>query len=325
MWTGTLSFGLVAIPVGLHGATREHELEFHQFEAGTSDRIRYKRVNERTGEEVPFERIVKGVDVGGGELVMVDRDELEQVAPGRSRLLSIEKFVELAEIDPVFFQKTYYLGPSGDTAAKPYRLLVEALTRTGQAAVASFVMREKEYLAAIRVDGPVLALSTLYFGDEVRDPAAELGELPEAEIAGKEVDMAVALIESLSDRWDPNEFRDTYTERVRDLIESKRTGGEVIAAPEAPEATEVIDLMEVLRRSVEQAGAKRRAEPLKDAGTAAADKPASGEADDDLANRTKADLDKLAREFDIKGRSSMTKDDLLAAIRRFERAERRAS
>jgi DNA end-binding protein Ku len=320
-----LSFGLVAIPVGLHGATREHELEFHQFEAGTSDRIRYKRVNERTGEEVPFERIVKGVDVGGGELVMVDRDELEQVAPGRSRLLSIEKFVELAEIDPVFFQKTYYLGPSGDTAAKPYRLLVEALTRTGQAAVASFVMREKEYLAAIRVDGPVLALSTLYFGDEVRDPAAELGELPEAEIAGKEVDMAVALIESLSDRWDPNEFRDTYTERVRDLIESKRTGGEVIAAPEAPEATEVIDLMEVLRRSVEQAGAKRRAEPLKDAGTAAADKPASGEADDDLANRTKADLDKLAREFDIKGRSSMTKDDLLAAIRRFERAERRAS
>jgi DNA end-binding protein Ku len=320
IWTGTLSFGLVAIPVGLHSATKEHELEFHQFEEGTSDRIRYKRVNERTGEEVPFERIVKGVDVGGGDLVLVSRDELEQVAPGRSRLLSIVKFVDVAEVDPVFYARTYYLGPVGEGAATPYRLLLAALARTGRAAVASFVMREKEYLALIRPAGDVLALSTLYFADEVRDPRRELGDLPEAEpVGGKELAIAAQLIDALSGPWDPAEFHDSYTDGVRDLVESKRTGGQLVAAAEPPQPTKVVDLMEVLRRSVQAASTSRPA-PTSSA--------ASGDGDgDDLSGRTKSDLDKLARQLHIKGRSTMTKAHLIRAIRdaRQHHETRRAS
>ena len=319
MWTGMLSFGLVSIPVGLHSATEEHGLEFHQFEQGTSDRIRNKRVNERTGQEVPFARIVKGVDVGGGDLVIVSREELEQVAPGRSRLLSIVQFVDVAEIDAVFFQNTYYLAPTGDGSARPYRLLLEALARTNRAAVASFVMREKEYVAAIRADGDVLTLSTLHFADEVRDPHVELPDLPDAtQVRGKELDMAVQLIESLVGRWLPGEYHDTYTERVRDLVESKRSGGELVAAPEAPPATEVVNLMEVLRRSVQEADARRHeSAPRADRvpTTPAAKAPADPGDADGLADRTKADLGRIARQLVISGRSTMTKDQLVDAIR----------
>ena len=319
MWTGMLSFGLVSIPVGLHSATEEHELEFHQFEQGTSDRIRNKRINERTGQEVPFARIVKGVDVGGGDLVIVSRDELEQVAPGRSRLLSIVQFVDLGEINPLYFQKTYYLAPTGDGSAKPYRLLLEALARTNRAAIASFVMREKEYVAAIRADGDVLTLSTLHFADEVRDPHQELGDLPDGtQVRSNELDMAVQLIESLAGPWDPSQYRDTYADRVRELVESKRTGGEVVAAPEAPQATEVVNLMDVLRRSVQEAATRRQASapggdqvPPTPGAQASADQ---GDADE-LANQSKADLGRIARRLDISGRSTMTKGELVAAIR----------
>ena len=320
IWTGTLSFGLVAIPVGLHSATEEHELEFHQFEEGTSDRIRYKRVNERTGEEVPFERIVKGIDVGGGDLVLVSRDELEHIAPGRSRLLSIVTFVDLAEIDPVFYARTYYLAPAGEGATRPYRLLLDALARTGRAAVASLVMREKEYIAVIRPTGDVLALSTLHFADEVRDPRRELGDLPDPTPAGsKELDIATQLIDAMSGPWDPAEFQDTYTERVRDLVESKRTGGQVVAAPEAPQPTQVVDLMDALRRSVQAAA------PGRPTTTEAA---SSDDSDgDDLPTRTKSDLDELARRLRIKGCSTMTKEQLISAIRDARRHDetRRAS
>lgn len=262
IWSGFLSFGLVSIPVRLYSATQEHEVDFHQFERGTSDRIRYKRVNERTGDEVEYDDIVKGHEVSGGEYVIVEKDELEEIAPGRSRALEIEQFVELAEIDPIHFQKSYYLGPGGDDNDTSYALLRTALQKTDRAAVAKFVMRGKEYLACVRASGQVLVLETMYFADEIRDPAKELGDLPKAASKGKQLDMAVDLIEAMTEEWKPKQYRDTYTERVEELVEAKRKGEEVVTES-APAATGVTDLLTALQDSVAAAKKGRRKAPAK--------------------------------------------------------------
>ncbi|MGX7681632.1 non-homologous end joining protein Ku [Jatrophihabitans sp. DSM 45814] len=254
IWTGVISFGLVSVPVGLYSATEEHEVSFHQFEQGTTDRIRYKRVNERTDTEVEYADIVKGADIGGGHYVMLDQDELDAVAPGRSRSIDIQTFVDLEEIDPIYFQKSYYLGPPDQDTAKTYALLRDAMSDNNKAAIATFVMRGKEYLAAIRADGDVLVLETLYFADEVRDPKSELKNLPAAVSGrGKELKMAGQLINSMAGNWRPADYHDTYTERVNALIAAKGKGAEVNVAEEAPEPTNVIDLMAALQRSVESA------------------------------------------------------------------------
>ena len=159
--TGAITFGLVSVPVGMYSATHEHEVGFHQFEKGTADRIRYRRVNERTGEEVGYDDIVKGADVGGGDYVMLDQDELDSVAPGRSRSLEIDRFVEPADIDPLYYQKTYWLGPGSAETKKVYALLRDAMAKGGRAAIGTLVMRGKEYLAAIRADGDLLVLQTM--------------------------------------------------------------------------------------------------------------------------------------------------------------------
>lgn len=252
IWSGVISFGLVSVPVALYSATEAHEVSFHQFERGTTDRIRYKRVNERTDDEVEFSDIVKGADVGGGHYVMLEPDELDSVAPGRSRSLDIQLFVDVDEIDPIYHQKSYYLGPPDKDTAKTYALLRDAMADTNKAAIASFVMRGKEYLAAIRADGNVLVLDTLYFADEIRDPKQQLDDLPGSGSArGKELRMASQLIGSMAGKWRPADYHDTYTERVKDLIEAKRTGSEVTAAEQAPEPTNVIDLLSALQRSVD--------------------------------------------------------------------------
>jgi DNA end-binding protein Ku len=264
IWTGVISFGLVSVPVGLYSATEEHEVSFHQFQKDTSDRIRYKRVNERTGKEVEYSHIVKGADVGGGKYVMLGQDELDSVAPGRSRSLEIQAFVDLDEIDPIYFQKTYYLGPSGEQAKKTYALLRDAMADMNRAGIATFVMRGKEYLAAIRADRDLLLLETMFFADEVRDPKSELENLPgKTSFSGKELTMASQLIESMSDTWRPADFRDTYTERVNDLIESKRKGREFTAADDAPDPTNVVDLMAALQASVDAARTRRGSSPRK--------------------------------------------------------------
>src|SRR5689334_15898576 len=178
IWTGVISFGLVSVPVAIYSATQEHEVSFHQFEKGTNDRIRYHRVNERTGDEVDYDNIVKGADVGGGQYVMLDPEELDAIAPGRSRALEIQTFVDLDEIDPIYFQKTYYLAPPTDEAKKTYALLRDAMADANRAAIATLVMRNKEYLAAIRPQGDLLVLETMFFADEVRDPHKEIDNLP---------------------------------------------------------------------------------------------------------------------------------------------------
>ncbi len=257
IWSGYISFGLVSVPIGLYSATEEHNLDFHQFQRGTSDRIRNKRVNERTGREVDYDKIVKGHDVGGGEYVIVEQEELSDIAPGRSRSLEITRFVDLDEIDPIHFQKSYYLAPSDKENASSYGLLRDALAKTNRAGIASFVMRSKEYLAAIRADGNVIVLETMFFADEIRDPAKELSDLP-GKKSGKQLSMAVDLIEAMSGTWRPGDYKDSYTERVKQLVADKRKGKEIVFNEEEPEATSTTDLVSALRASVEEARKRRQ-------------------------------------------------------------------
>src|SRR4051812_13005717 len=163
IWSGAISFGLVSIPVELYSATQDHTVHFNQFQRGTSDRVRYKRVNERTGDEVEYGDIVKGREVGDGQFVLVEPAELDEIAPGRSRTIDINAFVDLDEIDPIFYQKTYWLAPAKKEFAKPYALLTKAMTDSNRAGIATFVMRGKQYLTAVRARNGVLALETLYF------------------------------------------------------------------------------------------------------------------------------------------------------------------
>ena len=204
IWKGALSFGLVNIPVGLYPATSDKSIHFNQFEEGTSDRIRYKKVNERTGEEVPQERIARGFDLGGGEYVVLSDEELEAAEPKKSRQVEISDFVEQADIDPVYFRSSYYLAPEEAGADKAYALLRQAMADSGRVAIATLVMRNKEYLVAIRPEDEVLALHTMYFSDEVRSPGRDIA-LPDTEdVTDRELSMAQLLIESMESDWDPS-------------------------------------------------------------------------------------------------------------------------
>lgn len=306
IWSGAINFGLVTIPVELYSATEDHTISFRQFERGTSDRIRYKRINERTGKEVAFSDIVKGAEVGGGEYVIIEPEELDQIAPGRSRTIDINTFVDLDEIDPIHFQKTYWLSPAKEEYGRSYSLLLQAMEKTNRAGIASFVMRGKEYLTAVRAGDGLLVLNTLLFVEDIRDPAKELKNLPEITTArGKELEMATNLIESMTDEWRPEEFKDTYTEQVEKLIDTKRDGKEIMAETEPAEPTKVVDLFEALSRSVE--GRKKGGS-------------GSAKAEETVDDLSKADLEKLAKELDIKGRSKMTKDELEKAVTKAQRS-----
>jgi DNA end-binding protein Ku len=326
IWTGVITFGLVSVPVGLFTATEDHTVHFHQLQRGTSDRVRNRRVNERTGEEVAAADIVKGYEVGEGEYVVVEPGELDEIAPGRSRTLEITDFVDLDRIEPVYFGRTYYIAPRGKEYLKVYELLRTALAETGKAGVATFVLRNRQYLTALRAEDRVLLLQTLHWADEVRDPVKELPELPSDRVGrGKELDMALRLVDALSGEWEPARYHDTYQEKVRELVRAKAEGEEVAVAEEAPEATNVVDLMEVLRGSLEQAkggtgddtGGKKRsaprkkaAAPGKKAGPARRTAPARGE----LRELSKAELYQRATEQDIAGRSKMSRQQLVDAL-----------
>jgi DNA end-binding protein Ku len=254
IWTGSVAFGLVNVPVGLFAATEDRTVHFNQFQEGTSDRIRYKRVNERTGREVDLAQIVRGHEVGDGDYVLLSDEELEAVEPGRSRTVDITDFVDLAEIDPIYYQKSYYLGPRGEGAARPYALLHRAMADTGKAGIATFVMHGQQYLATIRAAEPdVLVLETMFFADEVRDAAGVIEDLPADEtFRGRELTIAKQLIASMTTGWDPANYRDTYRERVEDLIKRKQRGEEIVTEGGAPEDSNVVDLMDALRRSAEE-------------------------------------------------------------------------
>jgi DNA end-binding protein Ku len=275
IWKGSLNFGLVNVPVGVYPATQDKTIHFNQFESGTSDRIRYKKVNERTGQEVPGSDIVKGVDLGGGEYVILTDEELASAEPVRSKLIEITDFVDLDQIDPVYFRSTYYLAPEGDGASKAYALLRQVMRDANKIAIGTFVMRNKEYPVAIRPDDDVLKLETLYFSDEIRSPTKELPELPNAtEVSKREVDMALLLLESMESEWDPTRYHDTHRQKVEALIEEKRQGHDVLEGVEAGPKTNVVDLMEALSASVKSAKSSRSKAPAAKAKSDGATAPA---------------------------------------------------
>ena len=261
VWKGALSFGLVNVPVGMYSATQDKTIHFNQFEEGTSDRIRYKKVNERTGDEVPAGRIVKGYDLGGGEYVLLSDEELESAEPTRTHLIEITDFVDLDKIDPVFYRSTYYLAPEGEAANKAYALIREVMRSANKVAIGTVVMRNKEYTVAIRPDDEVLKLETMYFADEIRSPSKELPDLPSAgEITEREAQMAGLLLESMESDWDPARYKDTYRQKVEAIIEAKRQGHEVVTGVEvAAPSTKVVDLMDVLSASIDSVNSRRGA------------------------------------------------------------------
>jgi DNA end-binding protein Ku len=317
VWSGAITFGLVTIPVGLYSATEDHTVHFHQYVRGTSDRVRVQRVNERTGEPVPNDDIVKGREVEG-EIVVVETDELADIAPGRSQTVDVVEFVDLAEIDPVYFDRTYWVAPSDEKYTHAYGLLCRALAQSDRAGIATVTMHGREHLTALRADGDVLALHTLFWADEVRDPAEQLDSLPvHEEPRRQELDTAVQLVDAMATTWKPDQYRDTYTERVEQLIADKREGREVVPAEQPQEATEVGDLLEALRRSVAAAG--ERGSGGGEHTTSASDDDERDDAEG-LADLSKAELTDRARELDISGRSTMNRDELARAI-----AEARAS
>jgi DNA end-binding protein Ku len=276
VWSGTISFGLITIPVKLFHAVNRKNVSFNQLDDRTMSRIRLKKVSADNGEEVPEEHIVKGYQVTKDSYVVVDPDELEPFIPAATKAIDLEEFVDLADIDPVFFDTPYIVAP--DKAVKPYVLLASAMEEAGKVAVGTFVMRSKQYVAALRALDGRLMLSTMAFADEVVDPATidELGELADVDVSKKELAMAEQLVESLSGTFEPEHFRDTYREQVLDLIE-KKAAGEVFEAPApAAAAPKVVDLMAALEASVKAAKEARgrhpaavkavRAAPEEDAG-----------------------------------------------------------
>ncbi|HWD51593.1 MAG TPA: Ku protein [Acidimicrobiales bacterium] len=256
IWTGSVSFGLVNIPVGMYSATEEHTVRFHQYEAGTAARVRNLRVNEQTGKEVDYANIVKGYDLGG-ESVIVTKEELAAASPERSSTIEISDFVELSEINPIFYRSTYYLAPKGEAAVKPYRLLLQAMAKTNMAGISMFVMRNKEYLCVVRADRDIMVLETLYFADEIRNPIDVLGDLPDTKPASdKELTMAVELVNALSGIWDPESYHDTYQEEVKALIARKQKGEDVVVHAEATKGAPIVDLMDALKQSVDMSRGK---------------------------------------------------------------------
>jgi DNA end-binding protein Ku len=251
IWSGAISFGLVNVPVKLYSATSPKTVRFHQLSAKTGARIRQKRVDPSTGEEVAFEDIVKGYELSPEHYVMIEPNELDALDPKATKTIDIEEFVELSEIDPIYYDHSYYLAPSAG-GAKAYRLLLEAMNESHKIAIGRIVIRSKQQLCALRPIGEALGLSTMLFGDEVLSPDRidELDALGEAEASKREVTMAQQLIDSLSAEFDPSRFKDDYRERVLELIEKKAAGEEIAVQPEAEDDGPAPDLMAALEASL---------------------------------------------------------------------------
>jgi DNA end-binding protein Ku len=263
IWSGAISFGLVNIPIKLFNGVSRKNVHFNQIDSRTGSRIQYRKVSAADGEEVPAEAIVKGYQLASGDYVLVGDDELAALDPEASRTVDIEQFVDLDEIDPLFYDSAYYVAPD-KAAMKPYALLAQAMEEEGKVAIARFVMRTKQYLAALRSKDGVLVLSTMVYADEVNDPfdLAEIDGVTDTEVSARELKMASQLIESLTEPFEPDKFEDTYRSQVLDLVERKAAGEEEVVAAPAPAAEEkVVDLMAALEASVKEAKASRTRHP----------------------------------------------------------------
>jgi DNA end-binding protein Ku len=251
IWSGAISFGLVNVPVKMYSATSPKTVRFHQLSSRTGTRIKQKRVDPSTGDEVQFEDIVKGYELTPDRYVLIEPEELEALDPKATKTIDIEEFVDLSEIDPIYYDHSYYLAPATG-GAKAYRLLLDAMRESGKVAIGRVVIRSKQQLCALRPIGDALGLSTMLFGDEVLSPDRldELDGVSEAEATPRELKMAEQLIDSLSSDFDPTKFKDEYRERVLDLIERKANGEEIAVQPQAEEEAPAPDLMAALEASL---------------------------------------------------------------------------
>jgi DNA end-binding protein Ku len=251
MWSGAISFGLVNVPVKLYSAVSRKTVRFNQLNAETGNRIQQKRVDPETGEEVGYDQIVKGYELTKDRYVVITPDELDALDPEKTRTVDIEDFVDLDEIDPVYYDHPYYLVPDKG-ATKAYGLLLGAMKQANKVAIARVVLRSKEQLVAIRPSGDVLMMETMLFHDEVV-PSDDIEDLPdgkELKATDRELKMAQQLIDSLSSEFDPSSYHDQYREKVLELIEKKASGEEIAVQPEAPEPAKVPDLMAALEASL---------------------------------------------------------------------------
>jgi len=262
IWSGAISFGLVNVPVKLYTATSPKTVRFHQLSAKTGARIKQKRVDSSTGEEVAYEDIVKGYELSPDRYVMIEPEELEALDPQATRTIDIEEFVDLSEIDPIYYDHSYYLAPTAG-GAKAYRLLLDAMRQAGKVGLGRVVIRSKQQLCALRPTGDVLALTTMLFGDEVlpSDRLDELDAIAEAAASERELRMAEQLIASLSAEFEPSKFRDEYRDRVLELIEAKAAGQPIEAPAPVEEPAAAPDLMAALEASL--AAVRTDEEPAK--------------------------------------------------------------
>jgi DNA end-binding protein Ku len=308
LWNGSLSFGLVNVPVALYSAVRDVDLHFHQLHAKDGARIEMRRFCAKEDREVAYEEIGHGYDLDGKQVILTDED-LEAAAPRRTRTIDITAFVDLPQIDPILFDHPYFLVPTGESEGpmRAYRLLVDVLGRTDRVALGRFVMRTKEHLVAVRVRDGVLSLTTMRFHDEIR-PTKDIdpgGRKP----AKSALDQAVALIEALSTDWDPTAYEDRYRKRMRDVVRRKERGATIGAPEQEPEPAPVNDLMAALRRTLEDLEDGKGAS--KADGKAA---PKGGGRADELEDLTRDELYAQAQEADVPGRSSMSKRELVKAL-----------
>ena len=279
MWSGAISFGLVNIPIKLFTAVSRKNVSFNQIDTRTGSRIQYRKVSAADGDEVPSEAIAKGYQLSSGEYVLVGDDELAALDPEATRTIDIEQFVDLEEIDPLFYDAAYYVAPDKG-ASKPYALLTRAMEEKGKVAIARLVMRTKQYLAALRPKDGMLVMSTMVYADEVNDPAQLDGveDMHDVDVSERELRMAEQLIESLTEPFEPERYEDTYRNQVLELIDRKAAGEEEVVAPPTPAAEEkVVDLMAALEASVRDAKEARKRHPTAQA--AAGGGGGSGEGD----------------------------------------------
>jgi DNA end-binding protein Ku len=271
IWTGSINFGLLNVPVRLYSAVARRGISLREIRDSDGVRIRHRRVAEGTDEEVPYENIVKAYEISSDRYVPLTKDELSALAPEKSRSIEVLDFVELEDIDPIYFDSPYYLGPA-EGAEKAYALLAKAMAESGKVAIARFVFRNKEHLAAVRPTEDALTLTTMRFADEVVSPGELEDVLPDQKpkIGKREVEMAEQLIDSLTRDFDPTAYRDEYREQLLELIERKAEGKDVLTAPtgEEPEPTKAPDLMAALEESIaavkgKEDGQARKSAPKK--------------------------------------------------------------
>lgn len=295
IWSGSISFGLLNVPVKLYSAVARRGIALREIRESDGARIRHRRVAEGTDEEVPYEKIVKAFEITDGRYVPLSKDEMEALAPEKTRAIEVLDFVDLEQIDPIYFNSPYYLGPA-QGAEKAYSLLAKAMAESGKVAIARFVFRNKEHLAALRPGDGVLTLTTMRFADEVVAPSELDDVLPEKQpkVAAQEVEMAEQLIDSLTREFDPSAYRDEYREQLLALIERKAEGKDVLEAPaaEEPQPTKAPDLMAALEESIAAVKGDGKADGKAAKGKAKAGKAKAKAAPKKRASRSKSKASK---------------------------------